>query len=78
MHWNTANTNIVIFWDAVIFKWKLSCMHSNNAASLFGIAGEELEEKLKLEKDKKDADEKYKYKKRKIKELQEKIQVKYK
>lgn len=53
-------------------------MHSNNAASLFGITGEELEEKLKLEKDKKDADEKYKYKQRQIKELQENLQVKYK
>lgn len=53
-------------------------MHSNNAASLFGITGEDLEEKMQLEKDKKDAEEKYKYKKRKIKELQENIQVKYK
>lgn len=45
---------------------------------MFGITGEELEEKLKLEKDKRDAEEKYRYKRRKIKELQENLQVKYK
>lgn len=49
-----------------------------NAASLFGITGEEIEERLKLEKDKKDADEKYRCKQRKIKELQENLQVKSK
>lgn len=53
-------------------------MHSNNAASLFGITGEELEEKLKLEQNKRDADEKYRKKQRRIKELQENVQVKYK
>lgn len=53
-------------------------MHSNNAASLFGITGEELEEKLKLEQNKRDANEKYRKKQRRIKELQENVQVKYK
>lgn len=60
---------------------KYTCIHSlssNNTALLFGITGEEYEEKLKLEEEKRAADEKHRYKRRQIRELQEKLQVKYK
>lgn len=65
----------------LLLKWKLSCIQyllSVNSAALFGITGEEYEEKLKLEEEKRAADEKYRYKRRQIKELQENLQVKYK
>lgn len=49
-----------------------------NSASLFGITGEEYEEKLKLEEEKRVADEKYRYKRRQVRELQDYLKVKYK